>query len=620
MATGVDGQTRAHGRDLLTQLSTPLRSFLSTESGSAGVLLLATVLALAWANSPWSETYHDLMSTELAFSLADATLSKDLQHWVNDGLMVLFFFVIGLEVRREVSVGELTRPSSAVLPLLAGLGGMLVPVALYLLLNPSGDAARGWGVVIGTDTAFLLGALALVGPSIATQLRIFLLTLTVVDDIVAVAVIGVVYTDSVQPGLFLAAVACLVVLSLLSRRETWHSAPYIAVLAVAWWCTLLSGVHPSLTGMLAGLLIAARLPRPEVVEQAASSFTAFRQSPRPDMGRTARLGVQRAISPNERLQTGLHPWSSYLVVPLFAFVNAGIDLRDGALADALGSRLTWGVFLGLVLGKLVGIAAGVQIGLRTGAGRLPTGVRPGHVLGGAALSGIGFTVSLLIAGLAFTDEADRAHATVGVLLAAVGATVLGWLLFVTTRRRSGVATADLPMVLDRPVDPSSDHIRGDPAAPLTLVEYGDFQCPFCARATGVTRELADLFGSRLRYVFRHLPLDGIHPQALLAAHAAEAASRQDAFWGMHDLLFANQGAFTLEQVTGFADELGLDVEQFLDDLQDPQLVDRIADDVASAEASGARGTPTFFVADRRHVGPHDTGTLARALEAVGART
>ncbi|MGW7127914.1 Na+/H+ antiporter NhaA [Streptomyces bobili] len=587
---------------------------MSTESGSAGLLVVAALTALVWANSAWSDTYVGLLSMTLEVSLGDAALGMDLRHWVNDGLMVLFFFVIGLEVQRELTVGELARPGSLVLPLVAGLGGMAIPAVLYLALNPHGEAARGWGVVIGTDTAFLLGALALVGPAVATQLRIFLLTLTVVDDVVAVAVIGVVYTDALRYVPLLAGTGCLAVISLLNRRQARHSWAYATGLLLAWWFTYQAGVHASLTGMLAGLLIAARPPRAEDVAHAADRFAAFRQSPQADVGRRARLGVQQVVSINERLQTGLHPWSSFLIVPLFAFANAGIDLRGGVAADALASPVTWGVVLALVVGKLIGIAVGAVASMRLGLGSLPTGVRTGHMLGGAALSGIGFTVSLLIAGLAFDDDRTRVHVSVGVLLAAVMAPVVGWLLFVTTRRRSGVTTADLPVMLAEPVDPAVDHIVGPTDAPLTLVEYGDFPCPFCARATGVTRELVDRFGDRLRYVFRHLPLTAVHPQALLAAAAAEAAHRQGAFWGMHDLLFAHQGAFTVDQVIGMAEVLGLDVELFLSDVDDPRTAERVARDVASAEAGGARGTPTFFIGDRRHTGPHDTRTLTAALE------
>jgi predicted DsbA family dithiol-disulfide isomerase len=240
----------------------------------------------------------------------------------------------------------------------------------------------------------------------------------------------------------------------------------------------------------------------------------------------------------------------------------------------------------------------------------------GHVFGGAALSGIGFTVSLLIAGLAFDDPTVRDQAVVGVLIAAVLATGIGWVMFRVAAVFRGQTDADLPRFLDRPVDPHQDHIRGPVDAVLTLVEYGDFECPFCARATGVTRELRERFGDELRYVFRHLPLVDVHPYAELAARAAVAAQNQDQFWAMHDLLFANQDELEFEDIVGYASQLGLDIEVFLRDLDDEQTAARVRADVASAEASGARGTPTFFVGDARHTGPHDTGTLARALESA----
>jgi hypothetical protein len=270
----------------------------------------------------------------------------------------------------------------------------------------------------------------------------------------------------------------------------------------------------------------------------------------------------------------------------------------------------------LVLGKPLGIAAATALGVRGGLGRLPVGVAPGHVLGGAVLSGIGFTVSLLIADLAFDDPRLRDEATVGVLLALVVATVAGWVTFRAVARFRHETDADLPRFLDRPVDVEHDHIRGPVDAPLTLVEYGDFECPFCARATGVTRELRDRFGDRLRYVFRHLPLCDVHPRAEIAAYAAVAADRQGRFWEMHDLLFAHQRRLAVEDLIGYAGKLDLDVDAFLDDLRSPVVQARVRADVASAEASGARGTPTFFVGDRRHTGAYDAETLAAELEAI----
>jgi protein-disulfide isomerase len=408
-------------------------------------------------------------------------------------------------------------------------------------------------------------------------------------------------------------VACMVALAVLSARAEWRAAPYVLIGLVLWVATYESGLHPSIAGMLAGLLIASRPPARRDVERATSLFRAFRQSPLPDVGSTAARGLRRAVSVGERLQTALHPWTSYAIVPLFALANAGVDLRGGLLGDALSSALTWGVVAGLVCGKLIGIGAGALGALRLRLGALPRGVGEGQVLGGAALSGIGFTVSLLIAGLAFDDETLRDEATVGVLLAAVLATLTGLAVFRLAAVLRGERTATLPLFLDRPVDPAHDHVRGPAGAPLTLVEYGDFECPFCGKATGVIRELHERFGDRLRYVFRHLPLTDVHDHAELAAQAAEAAGAQGRFWEMHDLLFAHQDELEAEDLVGYAGELGLDVERFVRDLREERHAARVRADVASAEASGATGTPTFFIGDRRHVGPYDAATLAREL-------
>ncbi len=410
------------------------RRALRTEAGSAGLLLTAVLVALAWANSPWSGSYLSLWSTPASFSVGDWRLSMPLGQWVNDGLMALFFFMIGLEVRREFSIGALTTPRRAAIPVIAAVGGLVVPAALYVLLAP-GDAQGAWGVVIGTDTAVMLGALAIVGPRMATQLRLFLLTLTVIDDIVAVGVIGVFYSDSLDAvGLVLVAVFATVV-GLLSRYGVWRAAPYLLAGLGLWLATLQSGLHASIAGMLGGLLVAAHRPRHSAVTRAADHFRAFRDSPNVDVGRSAHRELVRAVSVNERMQRRLHPWGNLVVVPLFVLANAGVDLRGGVLADALTSRLTWAVTLALVVGKLVGILAATWAGVRSRLGSLPSGVDLGHVAGGAALSGIGFTVSLLVAGLAFPDRASHDRAVVGILLAAVIATAAGWAVFRATAAR-----------------------------------------------------------------------------------------------------------------------------------------------------------------------------------------
>ena len=602
--------------ELLGQLSEPLRRFLATESGSALLMVSATVVALLWANSPWSGAYEALWATEASVVLGDAGLQMDLAHWINDGLMAVFFFVIGLEVRRDLAVGELTDRRRVVLPVLAGIGGMVVPALLYLLIVPDGEATRGWGIVIGTDTAFLLGALALVGPATSTQLRVFLLAVTVVDDIAAVTIIGVVYSESIDISALIVAVAGVAVLVGLGLGGVWRTWPYALVAVVVWVATVSSGLHASIAGMVAGLLIPAFAPRREAVERAATRFRAFRQSPMAEVGRSAKDALARAVPVNERLQLVLHPWTSYVVVPLFALANAGVDLRGGVLSEALSSPVTWGVVVGLVAGKFLGIGAGGLGGAALRLGRLRQGVGPGQVLGGAALSGIGFTISLLIIGLSFDSPKLRDQATVGVLLALGLATALGWVVFRLAAVLLGETSAGLPTTVARPVDPVRDHILGPASAPLTLVEYADLECPFCARATGVAKEVRKHFGDSLRYVFRHLPLPDVHPYAEVAAAAAEAAGAQGRFWDMHDLLFAHQDQLELENLAGYAGRLGLDVEDFLRDIDEQRHASRIREDVADAEASGARGTPTFFVGNRRHQGPYDARTLIAELEAA----
>ncbi|MCB0828793.1 MAG: Na+/H+ antiporter NhaA [Solirubrobacterales bacterium] len=602
-------------RDLAAQVARPMRQFLATESGSAGLLLAATVVALVWANSPLASGYTSLWTTELSVTLGDWSISLDLRHWVDEVLMALFFFVIGLEVRREMAMGELTERRRIAVPVIAGIGGMLVPALIFLLINPSGEAADGWGIVIATDTAFVLGALALVGPRFPTQLRVFLLTLAIVDDIVAISIIGVVYAGALDPVALAVCVACLAVIALLPRLGIWQGGAYLFVGLVLVVAAIESGLHPTLAGMLAGLLVVAHPPTRGGVERANRKTRAFLQSPQPDVARTAHRSVQQALSPNERLQTMLHPLTSFVVVPLFALANAGVDLRGGILGDALSSPVTWGIVAGLVIGKTTGITAGVVATVRSGLGELPRGVGRGQMVGGAALSGIGFTVSLLIARLAFDDPVLQDQAVVGIMIAAVLAVGLGWLIFRLAAILRGETEAGLPRRLDLPVDPGRDHIRGPVDAPLTLVEYADFECPFCGKSTGMIEELREELGDQLRYVYRHLALIDVHPHSELAAEAAEAAAGQGRFWEMHDLLFEHQGELDIEDLIGYAGQLDLDVELFVTDVEQSRNTLRIQEDAASADASGAHGTPTFFIGAIRHTGAYDAATLARELRA-----
>ncbi|GAA4425800.1 Na+/H+ antiporter NhaA [Georgenia halophila] len=587
---------------------------LRTESGNALLLVGVAVLALVWANSPLSGAYTRLWETPINVEIADLRFDMDLHHWVNDGLMVAFFVLVGLEVRQELAVGSLRQRRSRLVPLVAGTAGVVLPALVYLAVAGR-SAPEGWGVVVGTDTAFLLGVLAIVGPALSSQLRVFLLTLSVVDDFLAVAIIGVVYSEDVALAPLAVALTCLVVLWLLGRTREWRSGPYVTVIVVLWAATLLGGVHPSLAGMAAGLLVPSRATERADVLRAKHLFRDYWQSPDAGQARNVRLGLARSISVNERLYVVLRGPVSLVVVPIFVLANAGIDLRGGALGEAFGSVIMWGVAGGLVLGKLVGISIGTWAAVRLRLGRLPDGVGPGSVAGGAALSGVGFTVSLLIIGLAFTDPAQAQAATVGVLVAIVVAALIGWLAFTLARVRWGETSADLPVTLRPPVDSTRDHVHGADDAPFTVVEYLDFQCPFCARATGMWVDMRDHFGDRIRYVVRHLPLEDVHPQAFDAAIAAEAAARQGRFWDMHDLLFSHQARLDPEDLRGYAEQLGLDMGRFDADVTDGAVRERVLEDVRSARASGARGTPTFFLNGIRHRGPHDARSLVAALEA-----
>jgi Na+:H+ antiporter, NhaA family len=605
--------TAGRQREFVAQFAAPLRAYLRTETGGAALLLLATVVALVWANSPFGDSYTELWSTEIAIQVGSWEHGEDLRHWVNDGLMVLFFFVVGLELRRQLSMGELTDRSRVRVPVIAALAGLAVPAVIYLAFNPDGEAARGWGVAMATDTAFVLGALALVGPAFPTQLRVFMLSLAVVDDIGALAAIAVFYSEDVSLLALAVAVGCVAAIYVLSRLRVWHGPAYYLLGAALWVAMIESGVHPTLGGVVVGLLVSAYPPRPEEVERAGMLARAFGQSPLPELARSAKQSVERAVSPNERLQEVLHPWSSFVVVPIFALANAGVVVDGELLERAVSSPITHGVIAGLVVGKCVGIGLSSAIAIRLGLGRLPGRMREGELWGGAALAGIGFTISLFVTDLAFDSRELQDEARVGILCASLLAVLLGWALFRLYSALSAEADAAPVITLSQPVDPTVDHIRGPVDAPLELVEYGDFECPFCGRATGVVDALHERFGPRLRYVFRHLPQPDVHPNAILAAEAAEAAGAQGAFWEMHDRLYANQDRLEATDLVDHAAALGLDLERFARDLGTSEHAARVRTDVASAEASGAEGTPTFFANGRRQVGRYDEGALAAAL-------
>jgi Na+/H+ antiporter NhaA len=604
-------------------LATPLRTFLRTETGSAMLVLAAAVAALAWVNID-AGSYARLWGTELSIRLGSAEVAQDLRGWVNEGLMAFFFFVVGLEARREFDMGELRERRRVALPLLAGLGGMAVPALIFVAFNAHSPAVHGWGTAMSTDTAFALGMLAVVGPRFPDRLRSFMLTVVVVDDLVALIVIATVYSERIAAVALAIAIAIAAVV-LVSRWLGVHRSLVYAVLGAGIWVALFkSGVDPVVTGLAMGLATSAYPPRRAALEQASSVFRRFREQPTPELARSARAELEAAVSPNERLQELYHPWTSYLIVPLFALANAGIAIDSGFLSRAFTSPVTLGIIVGYVVGKPIGVVGVSWLGCRLSGGRLRPLVGWAAVAGGGAVAGIGFTVSLLIATLAFHGpQLDEAKA--GILSAALVASLLTWLVFRATdllpvplRTRALLGATPTIVDLAVAVDQYRDHIRGPVEAPVTLVEYGDFECPYCGRAEPVVRELLEDFGD-LAYVWRHLPLSDVHPHAQQAAEAAEAAAAQGAFWEMHDLLFAHQSALRLRDLIAYAEQLELDVERFADDLRKRSHSARVAEDVDSADLSGVSGTPTFFINGNRHHGAYDIDTLAAAVRAARAR-
>ncbi len=605
------------------RLETPLRQFVRTETGSAAVLLAATLAALAWANIDPSG-YATAWGTDFSVRVGRYGLTADFREWVNSGLMAFFFLVAGLEARREFDMGELRVRRRLALPLVVGLGGMVVPIGIFLALNAGRASAAGWGTAMSTDTAFALGLLALVGAHAPDRVSTYLLTFAIVDDVAGIVIIALAYSSHVALTALAVGLAFIGLVLVVRGRGVRNGPVYLLLGVAAWTAFFESGVDPVLVGLVMGLLALAYPATRSDLERASASFRLFREQPTPDLAREARESVRTAISPNDRLQQLFHPWTSYLIVPLFALANAGITISGSFLARAFTSPVTLGILLGYVLGKPAGTVGTAWLLTRVSRGRIRPPIGWAAVAGVGTIAGIGFIVSLLIASLAFHGT-ELAEAKVGILSAAVCASALTWLVFRLTamlpkrlRLRALVGTADTVIDLAVPVDPKRDHVRGPDRAPITLVEYGDFECPYCGQAEPVIRALLADYGD-LRYVWRHLPLGDVHPLAQLAAEAAEAAARQGKFWQIHDQLLDHQGELTAKELIRHAGATGLNTEQFTRDLRTHAGEAKISEDIDSADLSGVSGTPTFFINGKRHHGAYDIATLTEAVRAARAR-
>ncbi|WP_030511555.1 Na+/H+ antiporter NhaA [Microbispora rosea] len=578
------------------------------------LLLLGTTLAaIIWANVSLG-SYQTFWQTHLMAGIGDLHLDFTLHALVNDALMAVFFFTVGLEVRREFAIGELTSWSRALVPVAAAIAGLVVPALLFVLIARGSGNEQAWGAVISSDTAFLVGALALIGPRVPGRLRVFLLALAVVDDIGALSIIALVYTEHFTPLPLLIAAAGLAGVYFTRYLPSGRGPVYASLAIVVWLAFLASGVHPTLAGVAIALLVPVYRPNRSDVERALELARTFRQSPNTEYARAAANSLRESISINERLQSAYAPYVAYVILPLFALANAGVVLNPEVLAGAAGSTLTWGVVVGLVVGKLLGVFGSSALLRRLKIGELGAGLTLDRVLGGAAVCGIGFTISLFIVDLAIDDELAQNEARVGVLAASVIAFVLATIIF---RISDAVRPDDdSGQTLARPVDPARDHVLGNPYAPYTIVEYGDFQCGFCLKASGSILEVRDVLGDRLRYVWRHAPLVQIHPNALAAAEATEAAAAQGGFFDFARALFDDQDNQRPSDIIRIADDLGLDLERFEKDLISAEVTGRVRDDMLDAEAMNITAVPTLFINGRRHTGPYDARSLLRALTNV----
>ncbi|MCP2636595.1 Na+/H+ antiporter NhaA [Microbacterium sp. HD4P20] len=581
------------------------------------LLLLATAVAIVWANVA-TGAYESFWETHLTVGVGDIQLDFTLHALVNDALMAIFFFTVGLEVRREFAIGELTSWSRAVVPVVAAVAGLAIPALLFVLVARGSGYEHAWGIVISTDTAFLVGALALVGPRIPGRLRVFLLALAVVDDIGALSIIALVYTENFQPLPLLVAAVGLAGVYFARYLPTGRGPVYATLAIIVWLAFLASGVHPTLAGVAIALLVPVYRPDRRDVEHALELARTFRQSPNSEYARAAANSLRESISINERLQSAYAPYIAYVILPLFALANAGVVLSPEILSGALRSPLTWGIVAGLVVGKLLGVLGSTALLKLSRLGEFGAGLTLDRIAGGAALCGIGFTISLFIVDLSIGDEEAQNEARVGVLAASVIAFLLATVIF---RISDAVRPrGDARQALARPVDPLRDHIFGPADAPYTIVEYGDFQCGFCLKASGSIQEVHDVLGDRLRYVWRHAPLTQYHPNALAGAEASEAAAMQGRFFEFERGLFADQENQRPSDIIRLARDLGLDVERFERDLTSPEVTGRVQDDVLDAEAMGITAVPTLFVNGRRHTGPYDAQSLIRALERTAAES
>jgi len=437
-------------KEPIEKLLRPINEFLHQEASGGILLMICTVIALIWANTAWSHSYHDLWQTHLVVSLGNLlTLDYSIHHWINDGLMVIFFFTVGLEIKREFLVGELSSAQKASLPIAGALGGMIAPALLYTVFNSGTEGANGWGIPMATDIAFVVGIMALLGPRVPITLKIFVLALAIADDIGAVMVIAVFYTAEISASALIIAAIFLALLVLLNRLGTKSLIPYAVLGLILWLAFLQSGIHATIAGVLLAFTIPASSRYDtnkfsEKVRQLISHFDSTGDEWKNVLNNSERQhdvlaieeSCEKVLTPLQRFEHGLHPWVSFFIIPVFALANAGVTLADMDILNALLSPVSLGIIIGLFIGKQIGIFAFSFLAVKLKLSSLPEGVNWKNLYGAGILAGIGFTMSLFIAGLAFNDPALLDLSKIGVLSGSLVSGIIGFVFLKNTSPKS----------------------------------------------------------------------------------------------------------------------------------------------------------------------------------------
>lgn len=590
-------------------------NFFHSETYAAFALISATLIALLWANFG-GESYSHFWHTEAGFDIAGMSLHFTFHEWVDEGLMTFFFFMVGLDVRRDLTLGELRNPRNAILPAAAAIGGLLIPALIYIFMSRGSGFEGAWGTVISTDTAFALGMLALIGPRNAPRLRAFLLAFAVIDDIGALSVIAIFYTEDLNVQALGFVALGLLVIWLLARWGVWRSSPYIVAGIFTWYAMYSSGIHATLAGVLIALLMPVYATRRADADEASRIFDIYRQTPIPVVAVTARDTLAKSIPLNQRLSDFLPGYVNYLVVPLFALANAGIVVTADSFSAAMGSAVTWGVIAGLVLGKLLGVVLGAGLVFWL----LPSTRQPGldlpRVAGIGALSGMGFTISLLVANMAIDDPVVQTQARMGVLLATGLALLLATIIFRLGDRFVPLEAAEGD-VLARPYDPETDHLYGRVDAPIHLVFYRAYN-PSHANQTGKAflRTMEEMEEShQVAFTLRHKATEGISLYIALAIEAATAQGLYSPFLFEVIRGVEENPNFDCEGVREVARKVGVDVEEMDRRIQsgaDLAKVERDRQDLP--EELVESDDVIFYINGRRFDGPLNSWNIRYHLQ------